>query len=81
MGPEGEGFNANKRATTTQAKSASSNKQPKQAEGTPLGMPVQFSESSIKTLMDLGFSKEKVIEALKVANGNADLAASILLNM
>ena len=44
-------------------------------------MPVQFSESSIKTLMDLGFSKEKVIEALKVANGNADLAASILLNM
>ncbi|KAL6945407.1 hypothetical protein ACO0QE_002859 [Hanseniaspora vineae] len=80
-GTAGQGFNANKRATPTQTKPASSVKQPKQEERTLLGVPEQFSESSIKTLMDLGFPREKVIEALKVANGNADLAASILLNM
>jgi len=37
-----------------------------------------FSESSIRTLMDLGASREEAIRVLEAAGGNVDYAASML---
>ncbi|CAL9733571.1 DNA damage-inducible protein 1 [Monosporozyma servazzii] len=38
----------------------------------------KFSESSIKQLMDLGFSRDEVLRALKASNGNEEYAAAYL---
>lgn len=38
----------------------------------------RFPEKSIQTLMDLGVSKEEAIRLLETANGNVDVAASML---
>lgn len=37
-----------------------------------------FSEESVKQLMGLGFSRDQVLQALKLAQGNAELAAAYL---
>jgi len=37
-----------------------------------------FTEETIKSLMDLGFSKEQVIQALQFCNGDKNMAASFL---
>jgi len=37
-----------------------------------------FPEESIKDLMNLGFSRLEVIQALKLANGDKNMAASLL---
>lgn len=37
-----------------------------------------FPEKTIKQLMDLGFSRQEVIQALVSTNGNAEFAASLL---
>ncbi|KAL3234613.1 DNA damage-inducible protein 1 [Nakaseomyces bracarensis] len=37
-----------------------------------------FPDATIKQLMDLGFSRQEVIQALTKTNGNADFAASLL---
>ncbi|KAH3663435.1 hypothetical protein WICMUC_005961 [Wickerhamomyces mucosus] len=39
-----------------------------------------FSDEKITNLMNLGFSREEVIKALKQANGNSEIAASILFH-
>ncbi|SCV01622.1 LAME_0G17436g1_1 [Lachancea meyersii CBS 8951] len=38
----------------------------------------QYPESSVKQLMDLGFSRAEVLQALHQANGNAEIAAALL---
>lgn len=38
----------------------------------------KFSESSVKQLMDLGFSRDEVLRALKASNGNEEYAAAYL---
>ncbi|KAG6900435.1 hypothetical protein C0993_010823 [Termitomyces sp. T159_Od127] len=40
--------------------------------------PSRYSESSIKTLMDLGLTRDVAIRSLEAAHGNVDLAASLL---
>lgn len=37
-----------------------------------------FPEATIKQLMDLGFSRQEVVQALEKTNGNAEFAASLL---
>lgn len=43
----------------------------------PQGAP-KFSEKSIKQLMDLGFSRDEVLKALRASNGNEEYAAAYL---
>ncbi|KAJ1938370.1 DNA damage-inducible protein 1 [Kickxella alabastrina] len=40
----------------------------------------QFSESSIKALMDLGVSRQEAIRNLEAAGGNLDIAASLIFS-
>ena len=40
----------------------------------------QFDESKIQTLAELGFTREKCIAALQAANGNEEIAASLLFS-
>jgi hypothetical protein len=44
-----------------------------------LGFYFEQDEAVIKQLMDLGYARPAVIRALEMCNGNADLAASFLL--
>ena len=37
-----------------------------------------FSEDSIKTLTNLGFSRDQAVQALKACSGNTEMAASLL---
>lgn len=50
---------------------------------TPTAQPKkkEYTEATIKQLMDLGFSKMEVIRALDMANGNAEVAASLLFSI
>jgi DNA damage-inducible protein 1 len=43
----------------------------------PSGRP-SWPETDIKTLVDLGLSREMAIQSLDAANGNVDIAASLL---
>lgn len=53
--------------------------QPLSSQSTTTTTPqFSFSEASVSQLMALGFSRQQVLEALKVCNGNPDLAASYL---
>lgn len=45
---------------------------------TTAGVTRMFPENTIKQLMDLGFSRDAVVKALKQTNGNAEFAASLL---
>lgn len=47
------------------------------ASNFPVGVPAP-EEEKIQTLMNLGFSRSQAIEALRLAKGNVDLAASIM---
>lgn len=40
----------------------------------------QFDESKIQMLAELGFTREKCIAALQAANGNEEIAASLLFS-
>lgn len=52
----------------------------KPAETTnPSSSSGHFTEETIKSLMDLGFSREQVIQALQFCNGDKNMAASFLL--
>ena len=39
----------------------------------------QFKEQDVKELMDMGFTKEKVTEALSICEGNKEHAATYLM--
>lgn len=55
--------------------STSANQPPLMAPQAPV------SEESVKSLVEMGFSREQAIEALRVCNGNPDMASDYLLNM
>lgn len=46
--------------------------------GSSVGRTANFPETSIKQLMDLGFSRKEVLAALQKSQGNTEVAASIL---
>mmetsp|Transcript_20163 Transcript_20163/g.62480 ORF Transcript_20163/g.62480 Transcript_20163/m.62480 type:complete len:423 (-) Transcript_20163:608-1876(-) len=43
------------------------------------GAGAEFPEAKIKALMDLGYAREQVIEALRAAQGNEEAAAAMLI--
>ncbi|KAG6897183.1 hypothetical protein C0992_003572 [Termitomyces sp. T32_za158] len=50
----------------------------RQSLATSQASPSRHPEASIKTLMDLGVTRDVAIRSLDAANGNVDLAASLL---
>lgn len=48
------------------------------SSGLSAARPANFPEASVKQLMDLGFSRKEVLAALQSAQGNTEIAASIL---
>lgn len=75
----GNEFTNNKsRITTKIAQPTQASNSRSRANDTPNIESVSFPESTIKNLVDLGFSRIEVIKALTQTNGNAEYAAALL---
>ncbi|KAJ1554237.1 DNA damage-inducible protein 1 [Cladochytrium tenue] len=67
-------------SSSTAATATAAAPPPATVSGGPAGAPLtsQFPEATIRSLMDLGVSREAALMALEQCGGNSDLAASML---
>lgn len=78
--PLSAGSSASQPASVAAAKAAASrnNASSQPAQSAQSSQSQTFNEDTVRNLINLGFSREQVIRALKQANGNAEFAAAFL---